>query len=412
MSLYAQYLETIKNPFQKTCRLRFLQPDGSTAFALDDNYQRKSNKAFIADGSLTVNLQNGQRRSASIALDNVNDQYEYAYNKMWFGQEIALDEGVILPNGEPYYIPQGVFLLTNPESVLSPSGKTASYSLVDKWANLDGTLYGNLDGTYVVDAGTNIFNAIASLLLEDKGNGRVLDATTPVFTSYYNGMTVTLPNGSTTYYINAPYDLSVEAGSSLAEVVKGLCDMVAAWVGYDAYGALRIDPSQDDISDATKPVLWTFSQAEAQLLGLSYSAKNTDVYNDVQIVGDQLDDYSQPTARAKNYDPKSDTNINLIGRKTFREEKSGYATATQCRDYATWKLKRTTVLQKSVQISCSQILHLQENSLVEVVRTDKKSKPTERHLIQGFSRPLIGNSPMTIDAISVNDFPDITVTTS
>lgn len=392
--------------------MRFLQPDGSTAFTLDDNYRRKANKAFIADGSITVNLQNGQRRSASIDLDNVNDQYEYAYNKMWFGQEIAIDEGVILPNGEPYYIPQGVFLLTNPESAVTPSGKTASYNLVDKWANLDGSLYGVLDGTYLINVGSNIFTAIASLLLEDKGNGRVLDPIAPVFTNYYNGITTTLPNGSTTYYINAPYDLEVSAGGTLADVVIGLCSMVAAWVGYDAYGALRIDPSQDDISDATKPILWTFSQEEAQLLGMSYSAKNTDVYNDVMIVGDQLDDYAQPSARARNYDPKSDTNINLIGRKTFREEKSGYGTALQCRDYATWKLKRTSVLQKSVQISCSQVLHLQENSLVEIVRTDRKTRASERHLIQGFSRPLVGNKEMTIDAISVNDFPDITVTVS
>ena len=412
MATYAEYLEAIKKPFIKTCRLRFLQPDGSTAFALDNNYKRIANKAYLADGSLTVNLQNGQRRSANIVLNNIDEKYEYEYNNLWFGQEIALDEGVILPNGEPYYIQQGVFLLTNPESSVMPDGKTATYNLVDKWANLDGTLYGNLDGQYLVNAGANIFSAIAALLTEDKGNGIPLDSVTPVFTSYYNGMTVTLPNGTSTAYTNAPYDLSVEAGGTLSAVVTGLCDMLAAWVGYDASGALRVDASQDDIEDSTKPILWSFSQAEAQLLGLSYTANNTDVYNDIQIVGDQLDEYTQPTARARNFDPKSDTNINLIGRKTFREEKSGYATDTQCRDYATWKLKRTTVLQKSVQISCSQILHLHENALVEVIRTDKPNHPSERHLIQGFSRPLTTTGEMTIDAISVNDFPNITVTVS
>ena len=412
MATFAEYLQALNDPFIKTCRLRFLQPDGTTAFALDNNYLKARNRTFIADGSLTVNLQNGQRRTASVTLDNADAEYDYAYNKLWFGQEIALDEGLILPSGEVYYIQQGVFLLMNPKEDVMPNGRTVKYELTDKWANLDGTLYGILDSDYTITAGNDIFTAIASLLTQNKGNGIVLDNVNPVFTPEFNGKNTTLPNGTTVPITNTPYDLEIHAGQTIADIILGLCTMLATWVGYDATGALRVDASQDDIDDATKAILWTFSQASTHLLGLSYSVKNNEIYNDIQIVGDQLDEYTQPMARARNYDPKSDTNINIIGRKTYREEKSGYGTQTQCRDYAVWKLKRMSVLQKSVQISCSQILHLQENQLVEIVRTDKKDKPLERHLIQGFSRPLTGTGTMTIDAISVNDFPDITVSTS
>lgn len=412
MATFQQYLEAIKNPFIKTCRLRFLQPDGSTAFALDDNPNSERNRTFIADGTLTVNLQNGQRRTANVVLDNVNDQYEFALNKIWFGQEVALDEGVILPSGEIYYIQQGVFLLVNPREELNAGAKTANYNLVDKWANLDGTFYGTLDSTYKVSVGTNIFSPIATILSAQKGNGIVLDRNTPVFTNYYNNQTVTLPNGTTAAMTDAPYDLEVSAGGTLADVVLGLCEMVAAMVGYDATGTLRIDASQDDINDATKPILWSFSQEQSHLIGLAYQINDTEVYNDIQIVGAQLDNNKQPAARARNFDPKSDTNINIIGRKTYREEQSGFSTNRQCRDYASWMLKRMTVLQKSVQISCSQILHITENELVEIVRTDKVGSPTERHLVQGFSRSLIGTGSMTIDAISVNDYPEITVTTN
>jgi len=412
MGTFAEYLKALENPFIKTCRLRFLQPDGTTAFAMDNNFLKKRNRTFIADGSLTVNLQNGQRRTANISLDNVNAEFDYAYNKLWFGKEIALDEGLLLPNGEPYYIPQGVFLLSSPQESVVPSGRTISYNLIDKWGNLDGTLYGILDSAYVVNAGTNIFSPITTLLQQDKGNGIILDNVTPVYTQYYNGRSVTLPDGTTAQYIEAPYDLEISAGQSIADIILGLVEMLAAWVGYDASGALRIDPSQEDIDDATKPILWTFSQAQTHLMGLSYTINNAELYNDIQIVGDQLDENTQPMARASNYDPKSDTNINIIGRKTYREVKNGYGTQKQCEDYASWKLKRMTVLQKSVQISCSQILHIEENKLVEIVRTDKVGSPIERHLVQGFSRPLAGTGTMTIDAVSVNDFPDITVTTS
>ena len=34
---YAEYLNNLRNPFIKICRLRFLNPDGSVAFALDNN---------------------------------------------------------------------------------------------------------------------------------------------------------------------------------------------------------------------------------------------------------------------------------------------------------------------------------------------------------------------------------------
>ena len=81
-----------------------------------------------------------------------------------------------------------------------------------------------------------------------------------------------------------------------------------------------------------------------------------------------------------------------------------------CRDRAEWELKRSTVLQKSVDISCGQIFHIVENTLASVVRTDKPGSPTERHLITGFSRPLTGEGQMTISATSVADFPVATVT--
>lgn len=410
MAGFLDYLDAVKKPFIKLCRLRFLNPDGSTAFALDNNPLNKRNRTFIADGSLTVNLQNGQRRTANVILDNVNYEYDYAYGKMWFGDEVALDEGLILPDGTEYYIQQGVFLLDSPQDSVQPTGRTMEYSLVDKWSNLDGSHLGNLEGTYEVEYGLNIFQPISDLLSEDRGNGLPLDRVTPVYTDYYNSLTQTLTDGTVVSLVTTPYTLTVDSGTK-ADVILGLNTMINGMVGYDASGALRIEPSQDDISDKTKPVLWTFSQAESTLLGLSYSVNASDVYNDYIVVGEQLDDNYQPSARAENFDPASDTNINIIGRKTFREEASGYGTDEMCSDLATWRLKRATVLQKAVSISCTQFMHIQENCIVEIERTDKTNSPVERHLVQGFSRPLIGNSPMTINAISVLDFPNLTVTT-
>lgn len=408
---YLDYLNMLKRPFTKLCRLRFLNPDGSTAFAVDNNAHNRHSGAFVDEGSISVNLQNGQRRTAEVKLLNLDAAFDYNVNNLWFGTEIAIDEGLVLSDGSDYYIQQGVFLIETPVESVEPNNRSITYNLVDKWANLDGTLFGNLEGTYECAVNTNIFQPISALLAEDRGNGYPLDRVKPIFTEYYNDKTQELPDGSTVSMVLTPYTLTVDGeNGTKADVILGFGEMLNAWVGYDSAGALRLDPSQDDISDKDKPVLFQFSQEETQLLGMTYTIKNTEVYNDYIVIGEMMDDYSQPKGRAENFDGASDTNIKLIGRKTVRYSAAGYATDTQCRDLAVWKLKRATVLQKAVSISCTQIMHISENSLVSIVRTDKEGSPVEKHLIQGFTRPLSYNGAMTINCISVNDGIDITVT--
>lgn len=405
------YFRMLRKPFTKICRLRFLQPDGSTAFALDNNPLNQRSGAFLQEGSISVNLQNGQRRTASVTLSNLDAAFDYNVNKIWFGQQIALDEGLILSDGTEYYLPQGIFYIAEPQETFQPNLRTITYPLVDKWSYLDGTLFGRLEGTYEVPVNTNIFAPVQAILNLDRGNGTKIDNVTPVFTDYYNGKTQTLPDGSTVSLVKSPYTLRVDSDDgTYADVILGLSEMVNGLVGYDQSGALRIDPSQDDVLDAQKPVLWRFSTKEAQLLGATYTVKNTEVYNDYIVLGEQTSEYAQAAGRAQNLDPASDTNVYIIGRKTYRETASGYYTQTQCKDLAEWKLKRTAVLQKAVSISCTQMFHIVENNLIELTRTDKPGSPTERHLIQGFTRPLTSTGEMTISAVSVADFPIATIT--
>lgn len=404
------YFSALRGPYQKLCRLRFLNPDGSTAFSLDNGVGNKRAGAFIADGTINCNLQNGKRRTATVTLSNVDGAYDYNVNNVWFGTEIALDEGLILPDGTDYYIQQGIFLLESPVEHLQPGQRTVTYNLVDKWANLDGTLFGYLDGIYEVPAGGSIYTPIVSLLEQDRGNGVPLDRMRPILTEYYIDKTQTLPDGSTASLVTVPYDFRVDGeNGSVADIILGLAGMVNAWVGYDPSGALRLDPSQDDILDTDKPILWQFSLGETIFLGADYTVKNTEVFNDYIVVGEMLDNYSQPAGRATNNDPKSDTNVQTIGRKTMRESAAGFATTEQCVDLAVWKLKRATALHRAVSISCKQIFHIEENNLVTVVRTDKPGAPVERHLVLGFSRPLSSGKEMTISCVSTADFPVATV---
>lgn len=424
---FTAYLSALNKPFRKLTKLEFLRADGSVMFALDNNPRRKrsgrDSSAFVQNGALSVNLQNGMRRQAQITLANADEAFAYNVNNLWLGQLVRLSMGLELPNGEACYFPQGVFYIKTPENVYEPSQKTMTLPLVDKWAYLDGSLFGVLDSIYQVKededgAKTNIFNAMRSILRLsrlDFSNGAPLseciDPVAPIFTTYYDGRTYELTDGTTAAMTNVPYDMSFDTGSAFADVLLELAEVVAAWIGYDCTGALRVDASQDDIDDAGKPVLWRFSPSNSQLLGVNESVKNAEIYNDVLIVGEGLND-GEVWGRAVNIDPKSDTNVNLIGRRTFYEAKANYWNATQCADLAGFYLKRKTVLQKAVTLRCAQMFHLQENNLVSVVRTDKTGSPEEKHLIQSISLPLNESDEMTLSCVSVNDLPDLLTTSS
>lgn len=410
-SPFATYLELLKHNFVKRSKLEFLNEDGAVAFSLDNSTKNNRDKTFLQDGSLTVNLQNGSRRTASVTLANINNEYDYNVNKLWFGTQVRLLMGLMLPDGTDYMIPQGVFEIKDPVEEFNPSQKTMTLNLVDKWANLDGTLSGQLEGTYECPVNSNIFDAINAILLLDKGNGHPIDGTPAIYTNYYNDKTQLLPDGTVASLIRSPYTARFDSeGQTYADIILELNDMIAGVIGYDMNGALRIDPSQDDILDINKPVMWTFSPEESQMLGASYTVLNSEVKNDIIKVGQALNDgYELVGGRAQNFDPSSDTNINLIGLRTERESKAGYYTDRVCMDLAEFELKRKTILNKSVSIKSTQMFHLVENNLVVIRRTDKKGAPYERHLVNGFTIP-IGYGEMTIQATSVNDFPIATVT--
>lgn len=405
--LWPMYLRALEEPFLKLARLDFLQPDGSLAFSIDNNPKNRRSGAFIQQGDLSVNLQNGQRRQATVTLSNLDGAYDYQVNKVWFGQKIRLMEGLLLPDGTEYYLPQGVFYVKNPEESFLPNQRVAQYTLVDKWAYLDGTLFGNLEGWALISINENIFSAISELLQRDRGNGTPIDNVPPVFTTYYDGKTIQRTDGTTAPWTDTPYTARFDnQNNTVADLLLELNQMLVGWIGYDASGRLRVDAAYEDILDSDKPVQYQFSPEHMSFLGATYSVKNTEVYNDVIVQGTALSGTHIPSGRAVNMDPASDTNIyGPLGLRTKTFEAGSYYADTQCQELAEFYLKRSTVLQKSVTIQCGQIFHLTENNLVTIRRADKPGSPVERHLVTGFSRPLGQSGAMTIDCTSVNDFP-------
>ncbi len=441
---YKDYLKIVADPDRMVplTKLEFLNADDTVAYAVDGNYKRRygypDSRAFIQDGTLNISLNNGQRRTASVRFENLDNAFDYAINKLWFGKRVRLSKGVILSDGTPYYIPQGVFYLNSPKTDWRPNSRTAEYQLVDKWAYLDGTLFGSLENTYEVAVKRqdnpdgsftfirpNIFSAMQQILnlsiythKKTDVYAEKIDGVTPVFTDYYNKYEITIQsytdrNGTVIpeqkfMMCELPKTVTTAMGGTYAQVLLDLNAILAGWIGYDGTGALRVDASDDDLDDYKKPVMWNFATNSKTFFGLDETANPAQVYNDVIIWGESIDG-AVVGARAINDDPTSDTSVNRIGMKTFVESSDINYTNEQCEALAKWYLKRKTVLQKSVTISCSQMFHLRENNLITVRRSDKPHSPIEKHLIQGISIPLSQKGTMQITATSVQDFPAATV---
>jgi hypothetical protein len=348
-----------------------------------------------------VRFQNGVRRTAEVTIDNGLNKRFIGVNSLWFGQQIRLSMGLLLPDNTPYLLPQGVFYLNDPNHEFVPNSNTLNLPLIDKWSYLDGTLFGNLEGNFVAQINSDIFTQIAQILQLDRGNGIVIDNVTPLLSSYFVNKTVTLPDGTEIPVTNVPYEMRVEpSGNTWATVLLEFNNMLTGIIGYDNTGRLRIEPSNYDIDDLNKPLQWEFNLTEKEFLGGTYTPKMSEVYNVVQVVGDVLNGY-QAKGQAINDDPSSETSIfSSIGRKVKYIEDTTYYADEQCEALAKWYLKRMKALQSSISFSCSPMYHLQENMLVSVSNPENNFE-MESHIVDSFTVP-IGLGNMTVNTVSVN----------
>lgn len=130
-----------------------------------------TNAAYDINASVSVNKQNGCRRTCTVKLNNDINSFPIKLDNIWIGQKFKLWMGIYLDENTPYYLPQGVFYVSNPTEVYNPSERTITLNGVDKWAYLDGTLHGELAGSYQTNVDVNLYDAIRELLALPTGKG-------------------------------------------------------------------------------------------------------------------------------------------------------------------------------------------------------------------------------------------------
>lgn len=402
---YSEYLALLKTNYQTAVKLEWVNNDGTAYGEITNDYVDMS-------GSLSVGMENGTRRTADIELDNSDGKFTVDAYNLWYGRMVKLWMGVYLSDGTPYYFPQGVFYVNTVEEANSPSSRTITLHLIDKWCFLDGTMWGNLDGIYIVPNGSNIYESLTKLLktsrftgenVDEKGEPQTnaVDPIKPNLASYY----VTKEyedNGTVWKAINTPYEIRMEYGKTYADILLEYATILGAYIYYDVDGRLTIEPTQDDIVDSSKPILWTFTPTEQEMLSEDATHDFGTFYNDIIVIG-YTTNGKQAKGRAQNKNASSPTAIQVVGIKTYPPyEDVAYYTDDQCNELAQYYLKRQTIKQRSVNLSSAPMFHLRENRLIECIRPYTTDKDVL--LISGIELPIGTTGTMTITATSVNEF--------
>ena len=154
---FQKYLNTVSGNFRRAVKVEWLNSDETVNFEF-------TNALYDINVDLSVNYQNGSRRTCTLTLNNDRNRFPVNFNNIWVGQKFKLWMGVYIDDKTPYYFPQGVFYVLDPDEAYNPSSKTIKINGVDKWAYLDGTLHGKLSGTYQTNINVSLYDATKELL--------------------------------------------------------------------------------------------------------------------------------------------------------------------------------------------------------------------------------------------------------
>lgn len=408
---FEKYINKLKSEdFRIAVKVEWLNPDETVNFEF-------TNSLYDINVDVTVNYQKGSRRSCTLTLNNNKNRFPIDFNNIWIGSKFKLWMGIYLDEKTPYYLPQGVFYVSNPDEVYNPSTRTIKINGVDKWAYLDGTLFGILTGTYQTGLNKNLYEAIRALLKLSRYENnfdatedltKMIDPVPPLLSTHFLTKT-TVVNGVNKSVLECPYTAKVERGKTFADVLLEYANILCANIYYDVNGRLVLEPitdTADDITDTNKEILWHYTVDEKEFLGLTQTHNFTKVRNDFIVLGSVLNG-KQFKGRVQNRNPMSNTCVQRIGLRTKEPvEDNQYVSDAQCVELAKYNAKIDTILQKSGEISSVYMCHLDANKLV-TVSTPNNNMSRELFLVTGFT--LSTSETMRITVTSVNVLKDFIV---
>lgn len=316
------------------------------------------------DGSITINKEQGCRRSCSLSIIDRSGKYiPQKDSSFWYNRKFKIFIGLQVDENI-YWFPQGVFVTKSANS----NGRRLNVEGVDKYGFLDGTLNARMclveyqASVTNSKKGTNIATLIKDTLMLDLGNNIPLDPVEPIIDPIF-------------YNVTLYDDIVVDEGGYLGEIFDKIAEMYGANIYYDVNGRLRMERVFNyNLPSWYRHLSPQFELSETEITetDINYTYN----YDGVNIITVTTDNTSGEiySYTAKNENPQSPVNINAIGYKGLdggtyyiplgdTSEESG---EEKCRQQAEYMLLQHTCMSTGISYNLPITPHLNVDNTVRV----------------------------------------------
>ncbi len=341
-------------------------------------------------GDISVDTNRDIRRMFTLTLDNTDGRFTWVENGLiWIdNKKIKLYIGIKTPLGVEY-IPQGVFIVTQPEATHRPKENTVTISGQDKWYLLTGN-FGRFTHEITINKDTNIKEAI-KIIAENAGIKKMILEDTS---------------------ITLPYDLTYQIGQNRGNAIKDLAGKAHAYgefffdVYFDVNGYLRFEKYKDPLLEAP---CWTYKVEDKTLYaGSIRKLDDAELFNHILVLGG-----SSQTAEFRSELVIDDTlpewdghsySIQKIGDRFFAwnngNPDSNIDSQSQCNSRAMFELKRRLRYSEKVSIDLAPNYLHEANDVIEVI--DKANGCIGNYQLKQFTIP-IKPKLVTAEAVKINE---------
>jgi hypothetical protein len=344
-----------------------------------------------SSGSVSVSSDRDIRRMFSLTLDNSSGEFTWAENgKIWIdNKRVKLYVGLKCSDGTIEYVPQGVFIITQPEATHTVDDNEVKINGQDKWYLLTGN-FGRFTHETTVRKGTNVREAI-KIIAEGAGITKMmLDPTDQ----------------------EVLYDMTFQIGQNRGEAIKQMVekayldDEYFYDVYFDVNGYLRFTKYRDPLKEYP---CWSYRIEDGTLYaGSVRKLDDSELFNHILVLGG-----SANTAEFRSEVVIDDTDsewsghpysIQKIGDRFWcwnnNNPDSNIDTQSQCDARAKFELKRRLKLSEIVAMDIAPNYLHEPNDVIEIV--DEKNGCVGNYQVKSFSIPIQPNE-MSVEAIKVRE---------
>lgn len=353
------------------------------------------------DGSITINKEQGCRRSCSLSIIDRSGKYiPQKDSSFWYNRKFKIFIGLQVDENI-YWFPQGVFVTKSANS----NGRRLNVEGVDKYGFLDGTLNARMclveyqASVTNSKKGTNIATLIKDTLMLDLGNNIPLDPVEPIIDPIF-------------YNVTLYDDIVVDEGGYLGEIFDKIAEMYGANIYYDVNGRLRMERVFNyNLPSWYRHLSPQFELSETEITetDINYTYN----YDGVNIITVTTDNTSGKiySYTAKNENPQSPVNINAVGYKGLdggtyyiplgdTSEESG---EEKCRQQAEYMLLQHTCMSTGISYNLPITPHLNVDNTVRI-SNDYYNFDKQLFIVNSITMPLSA-SEMSIEATNLQWLP-------